>query len=174
MPPSRRGTNAEISERLATAQSTRGDRISEVHYLGGDGEVLASSADGAVGENFFETAGVEGANDGPSAAHDAVASDESVLSFVAAVDGGSDRYVAVSAPVSAFGSTLETADDRRTIVTDANGEPIASVGEAATVGDDAVLAAASPDGDGVATGTPRTPTRSSRPRRRRSTPTANR
>jgi len=56
--------------------------------------------------------------------------------------------------VSAFGSTLETADDRRTIVTDANGEPIASVGEAATVGDDAVLAAASPDGDGVATGTP--------------------
>jgi len=92
------GTNAEISERLATAQSTRGDRISEVHYLGGDGEVLASSADGAVGENFFETAGVEGASDGPSAAHDAVASDESVLSFVAAVDGGSDRYVAVSAP----------------------------------------------------------------------------
>ncbi|PGF16135.1 chemotaxis protein [Natrinema sp. CBA1119] len=148
------GTNAEISERLATAQSTRGDRISEVHYLGGDGEVLASSADGAVGENVFETAGVEGATDGPSTAHDAVASDESVLSFVAAVDGESDRYVAVSAPVSAFGATLETADDRRTIVTDTNGEPIASVGEAATVGDDAVLDAASPDGDGVSTGTP--------------------
>lgn len=37
---------------------------------------LSHSADDAVGQNFFETAGVQGATDGPTA-HDAVASDGS-------------------------------------------------------------------------------------------------
>ncbi|SEQ70270.1 methyl-accepting chemotaxis protein [Natrinema salaciae] len=149
------GSDDEIDDRLTDAQSTREDRIAELHYLDDDGEVLASSATGAVGRNFFETAGVEGATNGPSATHEAMASNETVLSFVVGVDGESDRYVAVSAPASAFGATLETgADDRRTIVTDGDGEPITAVGEEAAVGDDAVLAAVSPNADGVATGTP--------------------
>ncbi|MGQ3412996.1 HAMP domain-containing protein [Natrinema sp. LN54] len=150
----RAGTDDEISDRLATAQSTRGDRIAEMHYLDGDGEIRASSADGAVGGNFFETAGVQGATDGPRT-HDAVGSEDSVLSFVSSVEGEDERYVAVSAPTSAFASVLETdGDSRRTVVTNADGETIAAVGEEAPVGDDAVLAAVTPDSDGVATGTP--------------------
>ncbi|SEW28066.1 methyl-accepting chemotaxis protein [Natrinema salifodinae] len=151
------GESGAVGERLAAVQSARSDRVAEIHYLDGDGSVLASSDDAAVGENFFATAGIEGATDGPSSPHQGLTTDDSVLSFVADVDG-EQRYVAVSAPVDAFASILETGGDgdgsARTVVTDADGEPIAAVGHEASVGDDAVLAAIPTAGDGVATGVP--------------------
>ena len=154
-PTVREGTTDEVGTELAATQAARGERIAAIHYLDGDGRVLASSADGAVDENFFETAGVEGATNGPSAAHQGVATNESVLSFVTSVerDDGSQRYVAVSTPVDAFASVLET-DGARTVVTDADGETIAAVGDEASVGDAAVLAAVSPSDEGVVTGLP--------------------
>ncbi|WP_222915991.1 HAMP domain-containing methyl-accepting chemotaxis protein [Natrinema sp. SYSU A 869] len=151
----RTGTNDEISDRLATAQSAREDRVTEIHYLDGDGDVLASSADAAVGENVFEAAGVQGGTDGPSATHEAITSNESVFSFISSVEGNDERYVAVSASTAAFASVLETeGDSRRTVVTNANGETIATIGQEASVGDEAVLAAVSPSDDGVATDVP--------------------
>ncbi|MDS0476381.1 methyl-accepting chemotaxis protein [Natrinema sp. 1APR25-10V2] len=149
------GTTDEIETELATTRSAREGRIAAIHYIGEDGTVLASSDDGATGENFFETAGVDGATNGPSTAHQGLATNDSVLSFVTSVerDGGGQRYVAVSTPVDAFASVLET-EGARTIVTDADGGTIAAVGDEASVGDAAVLAAASPSNEGVVTGTP--------------------
>ncbi|MBZ6494837.1 methyl-accepting chemotaxis protein [Natrinema longum] len=148
----RTGTDDEIGQRLETAQSTRGDRVAEIHYVDGDGEVLASSADGATGQNFFETADVQGPTNGPSAPHEGVATNDSVLSFVTSVAGEDQRYVAVSAPTDAFASALET--EGRTVVTNGDGETIATVGEEPAAGDEAVLGALSTEGSDVVTGTP--------------------
>ncbi|WP_408956796.1 methyl-accepting chemotaxis protein [Natrinema sp. 74] len=149
------GTADQIETELTATQAARGNRIAAIHYLDADGSVLASSTDGAVGKNFFETAGVEGATNGPSATHQGVATNGSVLSFVTSVDrdDGSQRYVAVSAPVDAFASVLET-EGARTVVTDADDETITAVGDEASVGDAAVLAAVSPSNEGVVTGLP--------------------
>lgn len=151
------GDHDEIGDRFADVRDDRGDRIAEIHYLDGDGEVLASSDDGANGRNFFDAADVDGETDGPSSPHEALSADEDVLSFVASVPDadGDERYVALSTPVDGFASTLETGDDdRRTVVTDADGEPLLAVGQEADVGDEAVLAALSSDESGVVTVTP--------------------
>ncbi|WP_254521536.1 methyl-accepting chemotaxis protein [Natrinema caseinilyticum] len=150
------GTSGEINERLATAQSDRGDRIAEVHYLDSDGAVFASSGEGANGQNFFEQTGIDGETDGPSGSHQGLTTNETVLSFVSSVErsDGSLRYVAVSVPADRFASLLQTDESSRTIVTNADGESVAAVGEEAAVGDDAVLAAISPSSDDFATGVP--------------------
>ncbi|MFC6719489.1 methyl-accepting chemotaxis protein [Natrialbaceae archaeon GCM10025810] len=156
----RDGNPDEIDDRLAEARTDREDRVAEIHYLDGDGDVLASSGDEAEGENLFDAAEVDGATDGPTAPHDGLSADRSVLTFVEPVpadSAGSDgeRYVAVSVPTDALASVLESdADDRRTIVTDASGERILSTGEEGDDGDDAILEALSPDAGEVVTGTP--------------------
>ncbi|WP_254762587.1 methyl-accepting chemotaxis protein [Natrinema marinum] len=149
------GTADEIETELAATHSAREGRIAAIHYLDGDGSVLASSTDGAVGESFFEAAGVEGETNGPSAAHQGVATNGSVLSFVTSVerDDGSQGYVVVSAPVDAFASVLET-EGARTVVTDGDGATVAAVGDEASIGDGSVLTAVSPSDDGVVTGVP--------------------
>ncbi|QSX00543.1 methyl-accepting chemotaxis protein [Haloterrigena alkaliphila] len=150
----RDGDPDAIGDRLATAQDTRGDRVAELHYLGADGEVLASSDEAATGQNFFDAAGVEGATDGPTTPHEALATDDEVLSFVSSVPG-EDRYVALSAPVGAFASALETSDDYRTVVTGADGEQIVGVGDAEVdATDEAVLGALGDDASEVARVTP--------------------
>lgn len=150
------GTSAEINERLVTAQSAREDRIVEIHYLGSDGTVFASTGNGTNGQNFFEITGIDGRIDGPSSSHQGLTTNETVITFVTRVErtDGSLRYVAVSAPVDRFASVLQTDESSRTIVTNADGESIATVGEKAAVGDEAVLAAVSPSSDDVDTGIP--------------------
>ncbi|ELZ21743.1 methyl-accepting chemotaxis sensory transducer [Haloterrigena salina JCM 13891] len=152
----RDGDTDAIADRLADARAARDDRVAEIHYLAADGEVLASSDDAATAENFFDAAGVDGETDGPTAAHRALSSDDEVLSFVASVPG-EDRYVALSAPVTGFASTLESGDDYRTVVTGADGERIVGVGELSgdvEVDDAAVLEAVGTDASGVVTATP--------------------
>ncbi|QLG49615.1 methyl-accepting chemotaxis protein [Natrinema halophilum] len=150
------GSTAEVEERLAAVQSARSDRIAAIHYLDGDGTVLASSDDGATEQEFFEAAGIEGTTDGPGPVHQGLSTDDSVLSFVTGVErgDGSQRYVVVSVPIDGFTTALQTDESSRTVVTNADSESIAAVGEEAPVGDEAVLAATSPDSDSVATGVP--------------------
>ncbi|WP_339105515.1 methyl-accepting chemotaxis protein [Haloterrigena salinisoli] len=152
----RDGDPGAIGDRLADAQAERSDRVAEIHYLDGNGTVLASSDDAATSENFFDVAGVDGATDEPTTTHEALSSDDEVLSFVAPVPG-EDRYVALSAPVGAFASTLESGDGYRTVVTDADGERVVGVGELsgdAEIDDAAVLEAVDTDASGVVTATP--------------------
>lgn len=151
----RDGDREAIDAHLADAQADRADRVDEIHYLDGDGVVLESSTEDAVGEAFFDETEVAGETDTASAPHEALGSGDDVLSFVREADHneGADRYVVVSVPVSAFATLLETDDEYRTLVTDGD-ETVAAVGDEAVVGDDAVLAALSTDDSGVVTGVP--------------------
>lgn len=148
------GDTDAIDDRFADVQADRDDRITEIHYLDADGEVLASSASDATGEDFAIS--VDGETDGPTAPHDSLSSDEDVLSHVvsAPADEGEDRYVALSAPASGLESVIEPTDDYRTVVTDGDDEALLAAGTEADGGDEAVLAALSGDDGDIAIGTP--------------------